>query len=95
MDPENVTLFVAVVDGSAAVIGVVVALVLRRERHRRGRLQEIAGDCGCTFTARPDGAFVKALRNEFWMFRNYRRGAVLNLLERRADGILQRVFEYA
>ena len=92
---EDAIIVVAVSSAAVALIGLIGALVVRRERKRREGLAAVAGKIGARFQSRPDGSFARELRDVFWVFRGFRGKGVTNLIEHRSAGTSYSLFDYA
>jgi len=92
---EDAIIIIAVGGAAVALIGLIVGLVVRRERKRRDRLAAVAGQMGARFEPRPDSQFVRELRDVFWVFRTFRARFVTNLIDRPSAGMSSRFFDYA
>ncbi len=91
----DAVIIISVSSGAVVLVGLIVGLVVRRERKRRDRLAAVAGQIGARFEPRPDDQCARELRDVFWVFRNAGAKAVTNLIERLSAGASHRLFDYA
>jgi len=77
------------------IIALRVFFGLRRENKRREELTAAAGSMGARFEAKPDSRFAGEVRDQFFVFRFFRKRCVTNLIERSVADATFRLFDYA